>query len=990
MKTRHRLGIALLGAWLALSAGAGAAAPVRLATASGDPREAVGRPALTVTPFGGTIDVAVTGSEESDPAVAVCASNQYLAVYERGADIYGQRLTSVGDLLGDAFLISDGAKPASRPDVACEWTNDYFVVVWESEWTVGDNDIRAQAVYGEHQGGGQLLGSWIFVALSSIADERNPAVACNSDDQTCLVAYESESGGDSNIHGRRVEVSGPGITVPQASFEISGATAESNPDLAWSHAASNFFVVWEHWFENFDPPSHYVLTYRRMHDTHQPVNQWQEPAYGLIRGTCGGYNNHQESPAVAYSRGAGEYLVAYQYDRDALGDYDIAASRVLPDVANWPDCPFFVAETGLPETDPAAAYSGGPEHFSDKHGNPQFLVTYGSDEFGEMAIYAQAVKDRDDGSGVHLDGDARELDRVPSAIGGVAATGVTGSAHNGRYLTVWERTTTGASPDRDVLGRIVAPYGGVFSIAGTSFVPADSASSYTYEAWGGVRLTAVSPRDHMFASVELPEGVTITSLTLYYQDNHPNEDIRLDLMRYTRTGGNTVMASVASANDGTSSKTDDTPLTFAVDNVDYDYALVAEMPVPDLTLYGAKITYIPNVTAAIGPFSTASSPPASEGMVEASTGALGEEGPVLRAGGRVVPLAAPSPAGREARRAEGGLSGNGPRLETELAPSAGVAAPGGLQPLDWKRYTVAGADFHPTYSDTDHVWSAGGGRYVTAAAAQPSLGTPLSLIHGKTIHQARFTYYDNSAENPVLLLYRVDRQGNGSFIWNFIPDASGGYFTAISPRLGLAVDNQNFAYYFIAGLHASAGSDLQAMEIEISYVADVYLPLVLKQSATLTAPEQTSEGETGVPSAVSLGYLSIAGATFVPNTSGTVYQTDTAGGVAVTGVSDVIMHAPLLLPDGALLQGFRFYYYDNHASHMTAALKRNNHPHVGSGQELATVQSSGAAGYGDAYVSVGTPIVIDNRSYNYEVEVVSLGATTDLRLMGVRIYYSTP
>ena len=993
MNARHRLGIALLGTWLALSAGAGAAAPARLGTASVGPRGALGSPALTVTPFGGTIDVAVTARFEMNPAVAMCASNQYLAVYEREGQIYGQRMASEGNLLGGPFLVSDGAKPASQPDVACEWTNDLFVVVWESEWTAGDNDIRAQAVHGAHQTGSQLLGGWIFVAFSASVNERNPAVACNSDDETCLVVYEHEttSTGDDDIHGQRVEVSAADITVPQTSFEISDAAAESNPDLAWSHDASNFLVVWEHWFVSVDPPSHYVLTYRRIHDTHQAGDQWQESAYDLIRGTCGGFNNHQTAPAVAYSRGAGEYLVAYQYDRDVLGNRDIAASRVLPGVANWPDCPFFVAETSAIEMAPAAAYSGGPEHNTGQLGNPQFLVTYVAKVSGDTTIYAQAVKDRDDGSGVDLDGAVQELDAIASTDGSVDSPDVTGSAHNGRYLTVWARSFAGGDPDVDILGHIVAPYGGVFSIAGTSFAPASSSNNYAYHSWGDVTLTGANPTPQEFiASVELPDSATIASLTLYYTDNNLSEDIRLELLAYDRTGGNIEMASIISANGGISSTTDISPITSPIDNEDYSYALVALIPGADLQLYGAKITYIPNQSASVGPFGAATPPPSLPATADGASGVPGEAGPVMRTGGRVIPRAAPVPSVRETRRALGAVSEAEAGPASELAPPAGVVGSASLLPLDWKRYAVAGSIFHPAYSDIEHAWAAGGGRYVTSAPTFRDLVVPLNLIHGKTIHQVRFSYYDNSVDNPYLRLYQVDRQGSGSYLWSYGPDAAGGYFTAVSPPLSQLVDNHNYAYYFIALLSPSAGSNLQAMEIEVSYVADVYLPLVLKQSATLTAPEQTSEGETGVPSAVSFGYLSIAGATFVPNTSGTVYQTDTAGGVAVTGVSDVIMHAPLLLPDGALLQGFRFYYYDNHASHMTAALKRNNHPHVGSGQELATVQSSGAAGYGDAYVSVGTPIVIDNRSYNYEVEVVSLGAATDLRLMGVRIYYSTP
>lgn len=837
MKIRYWLGLVQLGVLLAMVVGSGAAAPLPPGARGGEltaelpfkPEEVVSLSAATIAPFGGKIDVAVTANDESDPAVALCASNQYLVVYERGSQIYGQRLTDEGELLGSAFLVSDDVKPASKPDVVCEWTNDYFVVVWESEYTVGDDDIRAQAVYGSHQGSGsQLQGSWMYITSSS-NNEQNPAVACNSADQTCLVVYENESSGNRSVDGRRVAVSVTGITTPQGAFAIASNTQEYEPDVAWAESANNFLVVWQHWFVNVDPPSHFVLTYRRIYDTHQAGNQWQEPAYGLIRGTCGGYNNDQTEPAVAYSRGAGEYLVAFQYDRNAAGNHDVAVLRMRPSTGNLPDCPFFVAESAEAETSPAVAYSGGPEHFTDKHGNPQFLVAYVREEAGEMALFAQGVKDRDDGSGIDLDGSPEELDRTSSASGGgVVSPDVTGSAHNGRYLTVWQHNT-----EKDILGHLVAPYGGALSIAGTSFVSADSGHSYEYASWGGVKLTGVgaSPWPFMIASVELPEGVTIASVTLYYYDNaEVTEYIQLELMRCNRTGTCDGMAPITSANDGTSSKTNSSVVNAVVDNANYSYALSAgiyESGAADLILYGAKIAYIPNVNAPIGPFSVTSPPPSPpEGVAVSVSGIQGEAGPVLHSGGQLIFLAPPSPADLEA-------SGEGERESDAVAapPASTGLRPlgGGSGTLDWRRYTVAGANFHPAYSNIAHSWTSGGGRYVDAAPTLANLVAPLNLIHGKTIQHARFTYYDNSTENPGLYLYQVDRQGSGSLIWSYTPDASGGYFTAVSPRLGQVVDNQNYAYYFIARLGSPAvGSNLKAMEVEISYITEAYLPILLK------------------------------------------------------------------------------------------------------------------------------------------------------------------
>ena len=111
----------------------------------------------------------------------------------------------------------------------------------------------------------------------------------------------------------------------------------------------------------------------------------------------------------------------------------------------------------------------------------------------------------------------------------------------------------------------------------------------------------------------------------------------------------------------------------------------------------------------------------------------------------------------------------------------------------------------------------------------PSLVAPLDLIDGKTIRQVKFTYYDESTTNPYLYLYRVNRLGSLSYLWMNSPAASGGYFTAASPPMSEVVDNENYAYFFTVNLGQPAvGSALQAMEVEVSYVLDTYLPVILR------------------------------------------------------------------------------------------------------------------------------------------------------------------
>jgi hypothetical protein len=141
------------------------------------------------------------------------------------------------------------------------------------------------------------------------------------------------------------------------------------------------------------------------------------------------------------------------------------------------------------------------------------------------------------------------------------------------------------------------------------------------------------------------------------------------------------------------------------------------------------------------------------------------------------------------------------------------------------------------------------------------------------------------------------------------------------------------------------------------------------------------------------GVLHIAGASFVPESNLTAYLDSGNGGVAVTGGDQRYMHAPVLLPDGVQVSGFWFYYQDNHnPGNMTARLVYHNDPQLGFRQTLAdTVSPVGIAGYGSAYASVGvSPIEIDNNAYNYEMEVYWSAGSSDLTLMSIKIFYTSP
>lgn len=421
--------------------------------------------AASVVPIGSTINVAVNNNyDETNPAVALCAYDQYLVVYEYNGNIYGQRLTSVGAVVGSAFVIFDGSYSAFEPDVSCDWTYNRFIVVWTYDY-YGDGtdyDIRSQGVYGGHQtSGSQLSGSMLSVAVEGGGvDEQDPAIACNGDDWTCLVVYR-RSGTSDDIYARRVSVGASGISSPYASFPLGNdpAVTETSPAVAWGGADNNFLVVWSVWYDATAPTAdHYRVVFRHVHDTHQAGDQFQHGPIWLI--SPGSRDRNQTIPVVAYNRNTRQYLVLFQYDYNGNGsDYDIVALRIAGTGAAYIGSNFPVASSVSHETSSTVAFSGGPENLPGFGGN-QFLVSYlYSSGSTSESLYVQGIKGAYDTGGDQRDGAAQVISTIVGSGWYFQLPDVTGSVNNGRYLLVWQSHTGGWNPDDNIFGRLIAPHG---------------------------------------------------------------------------------------------------------------------------------------------------------------------------------------------------------------------------------------------------------------------------------------------------------------------------------------------------------------------------------------------------------------------------------------------------------------------------------------------------------------------------------------------------
>jgi hypothetical protein len=419
-------------------------------------RQAPAAAADEVLPLSGEIPIATTSDLEGNPAVAVCATDQYLAVYARGGDIYGQRVNADGQLLGSAFVIYDGSNAAYAPDVACDWVYNRFIVVWTYLYNGTDTDLYVQAVYGAHQSSGsQLAGSRVTVA-SQTRPEQNPAIACNSLDFNCLIVYEYDGATDDSIYGQRLTLGSSALSLLGTSFDFTSPMTQTHPTVAWNGVNDNYLVVWQE--AQTSPKIHQRVFFAHVYPTDQGSSDERQHNNTFLINP-GTWDCNQLSPDVAYNRYTNRFLVAFEFDYLCNGtDYDILARRVGATGSIVQGGPFWVAWDGTRAGSPSVAFSGGPLPFGE--GADQYLVTYTSELNGQRIVYGQPVKGTHDPivTDQQNDGPAVEIDSMAVMFGWyLLDPDVTGTINNGRYLTVWQYETGGTGYDDDVLGRLYTP-----------------------------------------------------------------------------------------------------------------------------------------------------------------------------------------------------------------------------------------------------------------------------------------------------------------------------------------------------------------------------------------------------------------------------------------------------------------------------------------------------------------------------------------------------
>ncbi len=199
---------------------------------------------------GNNFAISTASNDQTDVAVAYNSTkNQYLVVWQDYrntsttlTDIYGQLVSHDGKLMGKNFVISNHPANAYESSVAYNSTNDEFLIVWEDDRskTVGDFNIYGQRL----SAAGKLLGGEISISTAP-KFQTHPEIAYNTPNKTYLVVWQdlrnsSTSGQD--VYGQRIRNTG---ALEGGNFAISTAPSFQGGRLSVASEAQSFLISFD-------------------------------------------------------------------------------------------------------------------------------------------------------------------------------------------------------------------------------------------------------------------------------------------------------------------------------------------------------------------------------------------------------------------------------------------------------------------------------------------------------------------------------------------------------------------------------------------------------------------------------------------------------------------------------------------------------------------------------------------------------------------------
>lgn len=326
-------------------------------------------------PEGDPIPIVTASGDQEQVAIAYNSNlDEYLVVWTDGRgkddDIYGQRVSSGGTLIGPEIVISGARKDQDGPVIAYNSIDNEYLVAWDDNRS--SKSPRGYDLFGARLAGtGEPIGSEISLCKER-GDQMGPAVAYDSIDNEYLVTWADYRNGTWDIYAQRVAPDGG---FPSSEFVVSDApNDQAVPEIAYNNTDNQYLVAWR---DNRSDPDLYGVYGRRVLGGDGPIGDEiaisvsQSPMVSLVY------------PNVSYNAVDNEYLVVWDLSTGNGVDRDIYGRRVSSGGTVQGD-EFLVAAAVNDQMGPVAAHNG----------NDEYLVVWTDERYYDVTsydIYGQRV-----------------------------------------------------------------------------------------------------------------------------------------------------------------------------------------------------------------------------------------------------------------------------------------------------------------------------------------------------------------------------------------------------------------------------------------------------------------------------------------------------------------------------------------------------------------------------------------------------------------------
>jgi hypothetical protein len=447
-KARVAITITITAIALVLAAGAGSASAV----VSGGTSSSAS-PSAPIAPAAPML----AGTQWEQDVAYNSASDEYLVVWfdqRNGSDsnVYGQRVSNTGTLVGSEIPISTAAGNQDPPVVAYNNTLNEYLVVWaDARLGFPNIDLYGQRVSST----GSLVGSEF--PISTVTERQTiPEIAYNSIDNEYLVTWRDQRNGQNfyYIYGQRVSGNGA-LAGSEIAIDTAGNAVASRP--SYNSTNNEYLIVWG-----------------RTGD-----------AYGQRLSNTGGFlggnfvisaaPGDQQFIDATYNSVGNEYLVVWSDDRNTHPNYDVYGQRVSGTGG--------LSGGEIPIS--TAANEQRPADVTYNSASNEYLVIWSDARTGAYDIYGQRVS----GTGSLSGGE------IPISTDSAAQVRPAVASGGNQYLAAWGDLRNGT--DNDVWGQRVsntgALSGGNFNITpGEPVATATSTSTETATATDTATDTATS------------------------------------------------------------------------------------------------------------------------------------------------------------------------------------------------------------------------------------------------------------------------------------------------------------------------------------------------------------------------------------------------------------------------------------------------------------------------------------------------------------------